>query len=147
MDHIITPGHDPWPEEVPYLLDPTYPYIYDNGSWSEFPQRMGWSIVELKETSSTNLSKIPAHTNELAASVLQAWLYFGMIHTVTRIPVNIRDFVKGNANDKAIITTQNLPHYLDSWCRSLHGKSSDEVSTSLELLIYFSSTSSRTLFV
>jgi len=127
MDHIITPGHDPWPEEVPYLLDPTCPYVYDNGPWTGFPQRMGWSIDELKQTGTVDMSKTPGHTKELAASVLQAWLFFGLIHRVTNIPINIRDFVKGNANGKAIITTQNLPRYLDLWRGRLHGMSGDEV--------------------
>lgn len=115
MDHIDTPDQDLWPEEVPYLQDSSCTYIYDNGRWIDFPERMGWSVKTLRDIANMEPVILPEHTNERAASLVQAWLYFGIIHAITRILINMSDFLVQNASSRIRVNTRHLPRYLESW--------------------------------
>jgi hypothetical protein len=42
MDIIPTNSSNRTPLEVPYLIDKSQPYVFDNGPSAGFPERMGW---------------------------------------------------------------------------------------------------------
>ena len=138
MDHIKCDCVDPWPGEVPYLFDPKYPYVYDNETWARFPERMGWTIKELQAIQVGKPSSNPEHTNERAASLAQAWLYFGLIHVLTETPVDTQKYLRLNSNGKQIISTAYFPEQVEQWRQSLARKSKEQLTeycTSLDRLI------------
>ena len=87
MDHLILDEDSFESPEVPYL-DTTSTYVYDNAEHSEFPQRMGWSWQEIRAIGQKLPPTVEGHTVEVAAALVQAWLYFGLIHVITRLPVD-----------------------------------------------------------
>lgn len=125
MDHIRHIGHDPWPKEVPYLIDQGESYIYDNGQWSTFLKRVGWSYQELRDFNPSQPSQNPEHTPARAASLLQAYLYFGLLHALTEIPVDTRSYVTITGEGRQVISTACLPAHLELWRKKL-GRMSDE---------------------
>lgn len=128
MDHLPFPtGYDP--PEVPYLIDPLQPYVYDNvQSMLQFPARMGWTINELEEFDKEKIISSRQHTRLQAASLIQAWLYFGLIHIVTRLPVITSEYVRLNKNGMLVISTSRLPEHLIRWQQSIKASSEQENS-------------------
>ena len=105
MDHF-PPVHSPCNSvEVPYL-DGTY----DGGEFTDFPNRQGWNLDRLRP------ADVEGRTVTDAGRFLQAWLYFGMIHGVLGIEVDVSDFVRiDDRSQKRYITTQHLRAYLRKW--------------------------------
>ena len=141
MDHLLLPGelsNFEYPE-VPYLFDPSSPFIYDNGaSHPEYLLRAGWSWPEVKAIAKGRPSPIQGHTKERAASLIQAWLYFGFIHLITRLPVDTRQYVQqkrssgdgpadsgssssnnNNSNKQIVSSSKPLLKHLAAWREDL----------------------------
>jgi ankyrin repeat protein len=100
--------------EVPYLCEHGE---YDNKGFSGFPERMGWKHYE----SNNALHLVPADSVEKSpeehASVLQAWLFFGMLTEVlgiSGVEVKAEDFIREKGG-RLLITTARLPAYLSQW--------------------------------
>lgn len=57
------------------------------------------------------------------ASMLQAWLYFGMIQLVTALPVATKDYIWLNHRGQRIVTTEKLPEHLERYTQGLRSVS------------------------
>ena len=119
MDHLVLDGNLFEYPEVPYLQDPTTPFVYDNGEHPTYPQRVGWSWPEIKEIAQKRPSKDESHTLECAASLVQAWLYFGLIHAITRLPVDTSQYIRQNTQGKPVVTSRPLLSHLQLWQKEL----------------------------
>ncbi|OAP61870.1 hypothetical protein AYL99_04073 [Fonsecaea erecta] len=112
MDHLPTASSESAHVEVPFLLDKDCPFIYDNESWTEYPVRTGWDLDTFLDGDFTNRGR---NTTAQAASFLQAWLYFGMIHSVTGIPVETYDFVRATDRGGLVVSSRNLSRIISQW--------------------------------
>ena len=122
MDHLVLSRDIFEYPEVPYLQDPATPFVYDNGEHPKYPQRVGWSWPEIKEIAQKRPSEVEGHTLERAASLVQAWLYFGLIHAITRLPVDTSQYVRRNAQGKLVVTSKPLLDHLQLWQKELVGQ-------------------------
>lgn len=128
MDHLPTGSPDFRHIEVPYLFDDSCQYTYDNagvGIMLEYPKRVGWSVIEMVRDN-YDYTNGGRNTREQAASMLQAWLYFGVIHAVTDIPVDTDDYLRFNDCGQRVVSTQNLPQHLEKWRQRMMSKSEQE---------------------
>ena len=74
---------------MPFLFDLTCPYVFDNGENSPaFINRTGWTWEELKDVVGGKLVEDDQKIPTRAASLIQAWLFFGSIQFITRIAVD-----------------------------------------------------------
>ena len=119
MDHLILDGDVFEHPEVPYLQDPASPFVYDNGEHPRYPHRVGWSWLEIQEVAQKGASEVESHTLERAASLVQAWLYFGMIHAITQLPIDTNLYVRRNSEGKLVVTSKPLLIHLDLWRKRL----------------------------
>jgi hypothetical protein len=105
MDHLQVPkgpirGHI----EVPlYCSDG-----YDNGTFLQYVDRLGWTRDEITNTSTTNRTIDEIH------ALLQRWCYFGIMHEIFG-PIDMDDFTVPNAAGGRRICTTNLPRVVSSW--------------------------------
>ncbi len=125
MDHLPKASPAFHHIEVPYIFDEACPYVYDNagiGAWATFPERCGWSVSEM---AADNFDFTRQNRNTLghAASMLQAWLYFGMIQLVTALPVATKDYIRLNHHGQRIVTTEKLPEHLERYRQGLRSVS------------------------
>jgi hypothetical protein len=101
MEHL-PPVSSPYkPVLVSYIADEKY----DGLEFSDYPTRRGFDIDSLLKGDFKNNSP-----GEIAA-FLQTWLYFGLIHAISKVnldPYLVRDGAQG----KKWITTEKLPHFL-----------------------------------
>jgi hypothetical protein len=128
MDHLLIVGEfsEQWHPEVPYLQDASSPYVYDNVDMPGYPVRMGWTFSELTGLAEGKSSQIAEHTRERAASLIQAWLYFGLIHAVTRVPVDTSKYVRMNNEGRMIVCTDHLPEHMYQWQQLISRETEDE---------------------
>lgn len=116
--------------QVPYLLDESHPYVYDNGAFHDFPERMGWNKRnDLFAVNSGRAGTDDEKTPQRAASLTQAWLFFGIIHFVTGIEVVTKDFVTKNTDGVQIVTLQPLLRVIESWHSRMRGPESSQKAT------------------
>ena len=125
MDHLPKASLAFQHIEVPYIFDEACPYVYDNagiGAWATFPERCGWSV---REMAADDFDFTRQHRNTLghAASMLQAWLYFGMIQLVTGLPATTQDYIRLNHRGQLVVTTQKLPEHLERYTQGLRSVS------------------------
>ena len=124
MDHIPAGSSQFQYPEVPHLYNDLYPYIYDNHSdIFHFPRRMGWDIDEFI---SGKYDSNGPNTPEKAASLIQAWLCYGLLHMITGISINTQDFIPTTSEHGRVITTRLLPHLLSQWRGSIATMTSKE---------------------
>ncbi|KAL8790270.1 MAG: hypothetical protein Q9195_006428 [Heterodermia aff. obscurata] len=124
MDHLpqVTPAFQH--PDVPYLYNEAYPYIYDNDKdLFHFPKRMGWDIDQFL---SGKYDGDGPNTPEKATSLIQAWLYFGLVHMITGIPMQTEDFLRTTTSQLKVITTAKLPRILEQWRQSIAERTQDE---------------------
>jgi hypothetical protein len=134
MDHIRCPGDDPWPKEVPYIFDPNYDHVFDNEQWSTYYNRRGWTFIELKGFDVQRPSQNPEHTAPRVASLLQAWLYFGLIYAITELPVDTQKYVRITSEGRQVVSTAHLPRHLELWSELIEKKSEEQKSRHSEEL-------------
>ncbi|KIX91919.1 uncharacterized protein Z520_12382 [Fonsecaea multimorphosa CBS 102226] len=125
MDHLPTASFEFAHIEIPYLFDQDCPFIYDNQSWTEYPVRAGWDLGSFLDGDFTNRGR---NTAEQAASLLQAWLYFGMIHRVTGIPVQTSDFVRTTNLGNRVVHSGHLGPLISQWEETVKKRPIHEVS-------------------
>jgi hypothetical protein len=101
---IIPTNSSASPVEVPYLIDDAHPYVYDNKGMVGFPARMGWKLQELREVLGGNSTQNLDQTPKRAASLVQAWLYFGLIHFVTTLHVETSRYLRSVGDGRQVIT-------------------------------------------
>jgi hypothetical protein len=99
MDHILKMKNTVYPDiEVPYLCD-DMPY---SDPFETYPERLGFTLTDLVD---------PLRCNKPASeidSLLQAWLFFGLLETIFG-PLFERDrFIRQNSAGQRIISTQRL---------------------------------------
>ncbi|OCT45856.1 hypothetical protein CLCR_01428 [Cladophialophora carrionii] len=123
MDHLPRASADAVHIEVPYLFDEDCPFKYDNQAWAEYPVRTGWDLDAFFDGDFTNKGR---NTATQAASFFQAWLYFGMLHCVTGIPVDTSLFVRTNDQGSRLVSLVNLGSYLSRWEEAVSTWPADE---------------------
>lgn len=124
MDHIPKASSDFDHVDVPFLFDESCPFIYDNGVWMDYPTRAGWDLESFSDGDFTNRGR---NTSIQAASFLQAWLYFGMLHCITGIPVETYDFVRiHDQSATRTVSMKDLGLYLARWKEAINGWPADE---------------------
>lgn len=121
MDHLPRCLPDFCQIKVPYLHDTKKDYVYDNGSRAElpmYPDRHGWSVIQLVRDDG-DYTNGGQDTLEQAASMLQAWLYFGLIHVFIGMPVTTSDYIRLTSENERVITMEKLPQHIAAWRRGL----------------------------
>jgi hypothetical protein len=118
-------------EHLPYIEDPAFtlpsvPYLgdliaYDGCGFHGFPRRHGWIVTDnlyrFERDAPRNID--PAlQTPENLAAFVQAWLYFGVLHelfnVILDLNVSLEDFT--NARDgQVFLTTSQLRRHIRSW--------------------------------
>jgi hypothetical protein len=76
---------------------------------------MGWTRNELINSRLHSPGKSPEHTVQWAASLMQAWLFFGLIGLLTSTDVNTDKYLEINSENRRIVTTRYLPFQLELW--------------------------------
>ncbi|CZR66522.1 uncharacterized protein PAC_16423 [Phialocephala subalpina] len=112
MEHlprVLDPEHPDW--EVPYLnAHGSHESHWDGGDFATFPERQGWDVEKLYGGHYK-----PAHTEEETSTMLQEWLYFGMLAEVLTRPINHAEFLRKTVKGQYVITTVLLEDYLYDW--------------------------------
>lgn len=114
MDHLPASSHYT-PFEVPYIFDQSRPFVYDNGDWPGYLGRQGFTLQDFQEETTRRTHATAKLTPKQAASLTQAWLYFGLIHCITRVPVETSKFLRYNDNGQQVITTAYLAEHIENW--------------------------------
>jgi hypothetical protein len=115
------------PPEVPYLIDKPRRYVFDNQQFFKFPARMGWADVELGQVNNGGELADQEKTPQNAAALTQAWLFFGIIYHVTRVPVQTREFVTESAvTQRQVITLKPLLGIIAEWKKWVTAADMDE---------------------
>lgn len=112
MEHlprVSDPAHPDW--EVPYLnVNGPENSHWDGGDFAQFPARQGWNVENLY----AGLYQ-QEHTHHQTSTMLQEWLYFGMLAEVLARPINRMDFLRKNETGTLVLTTVLLQDYLFDW--------------------------------
>jgi hypothetical protein len=127
MDIIPTHSSNRTPLEVPYLVDKSQPYVFDNGPFAGFPERMGWDTT--KELYTVNNGKPvsdPEKTPQRAAALTQAWLFFGIIYHITRVPVKTHEYISQNASGQQIVPLKPLLGVIEEWHGNISSSSNED---------------------
>ena len=105
MDHLPIPEHCRSRQIV-------VPYLglvkYDFGEFEGFLSRLKYNKQQLLQMVRDE------DTRPQAESILQEWLYFGILHLfseVTRVPLDLQQFVK-EEDEKQVVTSKDLPSYI-----------------------------------
>lgn len=123
MDHL------PEIENLAYPLPkiPCFcrPEDYDGHGVRDFPARSGWTLDEEKGP-----SRIADHTTliESPNAMLQAWLYFGVLHDVLSIGglnVKMQDFMQ-TINGELFVTSRPLRDYIKQLAQNADGMTEEE---------------------
>lgn len=97
------------PIKIPYVCTDEY----DNQNFFSYPQRKGWD----KELAVFD-SEFQNKTFQEVQSLLQTWLYFGMLCEVlgvSGVKVDINDFIDERASGERFVSTIALPRSLRLW--------------------------------
>jgi hypothetical protein len=90
---------------------------------------MGWTPDEVQAAGGKNPGTHPEHSNERAASMLQAWLYFGLIHAITELPFDTKDYLKVENDGHTSVCTTPLRRHFDRWKENVASKSKEDAET------------------
>ena len=101
-------------------LHEPYPYTYDNRGWLNFPERMGRDKDDLYATHADSESII-----SVKRSLLQAWLFFGLLIDFLDQDVDQETFVEYR-NGQRVVAWKRVLEQLSIWTRKV--QSSDGVS-------------------
>jgi hypothetical protein len=106
MDFMPAPNNDQratW--EVPYIGN----VRYDSQGFHGFLERNGWNEQRLLE------SFTQQKFHRFGQSVMQEWLYFGVLHEfadICQVPINLNEFVGIGSDGRRIVTGKSLPEYM-----------------------------------
>ena len=126
MDHIPLPHDCCFPSiHVPYFDI----FAFDNESCYGYPQRHGWQVEYSRERT------LLLHGGEVApapetASLVQSWLYFGLLREILGDLSSTDQFIRCEADGKRRISTENLETLLQAWTSHFVAKFDDADATS-----------------
>ena len=113
MDHIPLPlGAHSEDDEVPYLVKTEH--RYDGQGFEGFLARKGFTICREYGESTTYVGRLQSDGDvsfDHAASLIQSWLYFGILQETAKalhFSISFDNFVKTKANGAKIINSQAL---------------------------------------
>lgn len=116
MDHLPFSHNTP---EKPSLdlplvckLDGSSPYFFGHDSFLAFPE---------KHLQGIQASNRDITNDEALLSLLQSWLYFGVLTEFFQRDIKIDDFTKPGRYRIKLICTNKLPDFQTEWCASLGG--------------------------
>ena len=123
MEHLPEVQDQAYPTpQIPYLGDLIQ---YDQAGFNDFPARHGWTFPNRKSGDDLISQPQPYNvdpnlsTPKYVAAVIQAWLFYGVLdevfNRVLGVDLHLEDFVRRNEDDEQVITTKDLPRYLDKW--------------------------------
>ncbi|KAI0024780.1 hypothetical protein F4780DRAFT_554508 [Xylariomycetidae sp. FL0641] len=119
MDHLPLPRSPAASGaiSVPFLAgDP-----YDKGSFQDYPKRNGWTILGYHQTMNITHNGCEVDVLE-TASMLQTWLFFGLVFAVTGEVCDPQDFCKLDENGNKLLSTASLGTIIGGWSqRSVSG--------------------------
>src|SRR5271154_6734100 len=106
MDHLLISKSPAHPRiEVPYLSKTPY-----DGHFDSFLSQHGWGEQELRK------SDLTANELEELESLLQTWLFFGLLEEVFGKPISVSDWVRKGRNGRDVLTTS----LVRPWLKDLH---------------------------
>ena len=110
MEHLPQPSNPILPQIiVPYYCKDEHIFQADDG-FTSFPERHSWNKQKLR-----NL-EMEGKAAEQVLSILQSWLFFGVLKSVINIPFDSSDFVAAEPPlQRCIITTRSLPELVTKW--------------------------------
>ena len=86
---------------------------YDGGEFDTYPERQGWNEEAIfTHRDFGNVSSVMVET------FFQTWLYFGFLictFRIAEIPIDTADFLSTSPKGNKIITTEQLPRYIQRW--------------------------------
>ena len=113
MDHLSLPKNPVIRSlPVPYLYDE----LYDGGPFTEYPERTGWNVtVEYwPETLTRHGKEVTDHAQ--IASLLQTWLYFGVLYEITGGPIDPKAFsIPDSSQDMNLFCSNSLTDTVGKW--------------------------------
>ena len=111
MDHLPEASQPAFQHPlVPYLGG----FLYDDAGFTNFPARMGFDKNRFLAGDFTE------HSPTVTASLLQSWLYFGMMSEVFGTHVERDDFVRVDRQGHSFVTSKkSLPPYIRRWLATL----------------------------
>ncbi|KAI4197779.1 MAG: hypothetical protein LQ346_002916 [Caloplaca aetnensis] len=114
MDHIPLPHYaSPNPIQVPYLdLTPD-----DKGSWRTYPERYGWQVNDVKDTTHILRDGEKRPVSELMA-LAQSWLYFAFLREILGDTINSHQFAQMEPDGKRRLKAATLEDMLAGWTAS-----------------------------
>jgi hypothetical protein len=123
MDHLPIPEHC----RVRQMVVPHLNLVkYDCHGFFNFLERLGRSEDKLLEMLHDETAR------PLAESILQEWLYFGVLHhfsDVCGVPLALGDFISVDEYEKKVVSSKSWPRYL----AAISGKAySDEQHKQIE---------------
>lgn len=110
------------PPETPYICgsDASHPFVYNKGDWLTFPKRMGKNIESLYVS--------PGDTEQtlcVKRSLLQAWLFFGLLLEFLDQKNVRQDMFIEVANGREIISWVLIREHLSKWTSHVQNTSRD----------------------
>ncbi|KAJ5360553.1 Heterokaryon incompatibility [Penicillium concentricum] len=118
-DHLFLPDNPPRPLRIEYDGP-----LYDGGDWDTFPTRCGW----LDESGTENFP--PDAVPSEYQSMMECWLYFGMLHYIFGDQLDQSEFLLREEEGDQYITTRHLQKYVedvDNWKNNEFGARSVEI--------------------
>src|SRR5271170_3856175 len=103
MDHLPSVSNPLPPLLVPFVAEEEIEY----GNFLEYPESRSVNKMTLRVGKWTNMKN--------AASFLQTWLFFGLIHAFLDSEIRIEDFVRTDEAGRQWLTTTILPKLLEDW--------------------------------
>ena len=111
MDHIPLPHEPPRSHiKIPYLGD----IAPDKGSWHNYPQRLGWQVIENKDKTVLLRNGVLRSTAENAAFI-QSWLYFQLLREVLGDGVDLERFTQKETDGTTSISARFLETLIGDW--------------------------------
>lgn len=94
---------------------------YDKGDFIAYPQRVGWTREELfiRDTW-TGLDGPEGRSSEQAASFLQEWLFFGLLHAFFGDFIRFSDFIDADQNGFPVVHTRKLIEISKDFAKKEH---------------------------
>ncbi|KAK8040150.1 Het domain-containing protein [Apiospora rasikravindrae] len=116
MDHLPLPHYPTSISIAPVPLLATV--AYDGKDFRAYPARNGWTITGSHASLSIKHNGLDVSTSE-AGSMLQTWLFFGLLSAVTGEPCDIQTFTRVDALGAKELTTESLGSLVSRWSEKL----------------------------
>ncbi|KIW68242.1 hypothetical protein PV04_04199 [Phialophora macrospora] len=125
MDYLPRPGLAKYSiPDIPYLCGSplTQRYCYDHQGWLGYPTRMGFDPDDLYYG---DCPKNGCHSKDVAAALLQSWLYFGSLCEFFDQALDQRSFVRTNSQGNPVVKMEHLDELITLWIQDVRRSSID----------------------